>query len=451
MSDMNDSVILNILVHDINLLIKSKEHIRLGYFSAPGAYILDMMYNYVDEYTSTPNTAYEFEMYLSSKRKLEMIDPEALSEMIREVFLDRNYDQKLAVHTIENFIKVHRSAELLNKVKEVVSRGEDVTVIHDAAKDFVKYMDFSLSVLNRSHNIGQNIVGSAALIANSGRSDQVIQSTLPVINYNSQYGGYKKGDVSMVIAPPGTGKSIFLVNEGVKAAMHGYKVLHVYIGDMSLEDGVLRYSANITRLTQNTLVGMDAPSIARALTVKNEVARVFDNINILAYPPLSLNINDLIQNVYEDQKENKVVYDMICIDYPDNLMPTENNMYENGGVIYANIEKLAKENNSVVLTASQPKNNQWNQEIITLDGAAESSKKQHHVDMMITLGKSFMWNGLQYCKMALVKVRKGTKFIASVEVNGGLSSIVTVSDTDYEKYKASVLTPIEYGNINNPN
>ena len=203
-----------------------------------------------------------------------------------------------------------------------------------------------------------------------------------------------------------TGKSMFLINEGVYALKQGFKVLHILIGDMVEYDGYIRYLSCASGYNQNHLVILTTEKQQEIVQMCNQqYNNLFTRLSLLAYPSLSLKVDNLIEDIARFEKQTGYDFDMIVIDYPDNLQQEGRSLYEDGGTLYASLEKLARITKSVVLVASQPKNFFWNQEIMPLESAAESSKKQQCVDIMLSMNTGF--RGASYGSALLAKARKG--------------------------------------------
>lgn len=202
------------------------------------------------------------------------------------------------------------------------------------------------------------------------------------------------------------GKSMFLINEGTHAAKQGFEVLHVFIGDMVEYDGFIRYLSCISGTPQNTLVTMTVDQQMEIVNLCNQqYSNIVDKIFILAYPSLSQTVDTLIEDINRFEKELKKDFDLIIIDYPDNLILEGKSLYTDGGTLYSSLEKLARLSKSVILTASQPQKAYWSHQIIPLEAAAESSKKQQAVDVMLTMNTDS--RGANFGTMLLAKARKG--------------------------------------------
>lgn len=203
-----------------------------------------------------------------------------------------------------------------------------------------------------------------------------------------------------------SGKSMILINEGVNAAKQGFDVLHIFIGDMVEYDGFIRYLSCVSGTPQNSLVMMTQERQMEVVKICNQQYNdVFNRVFMLAYPSLSLTVDAMIEDINKFEKQLNKDFGMIIIDYPDNLILDGRSLYEDGGTLYSSLERLARLSQSVVLTASQPQKAYWNHSIIPLEAAAESSKKQQAVDVMLTFNTEM--RGANFGTMLLAKARKG--------------------------------------------
>lgn len=231
-----------------------------------------------------------------------------------------------------------------------------------------------------------------------------------------------------------TGKSFSLVNEGVYAVTQGFQVFHAFIGDMSLYDGWIRYVSNITGIYQDQLVKMTPEDQIKVIKDCNTLG-YFDKVCIVSYPAESITVNQLIRDIGKYQSKLHTKFDMIIVDYPDNLVAESDMMYLSGGTIYNKLSGLAQRNRSVVLVASQPKISYYDAEIIPLEGAAESSKKQQNLDLMVTLGKPY--RDFECLTGFIAKNRRGsTGDIFRVKTEFENARMNEISSLEYQKLLA---------------
>lgn len=231
-----------------------------------------------------------------------------------------------------------------------------------------------------------------------------------------------------------TGKTMFMVNEGAAASLQGFQVLHLFLGDMKEYDGFIRYTSRYLKIPQDTIVAMSLESQIEIIN-KNNFQKYFSNITVSAHGAGELTIDQMVQEVANLQEKRGVHFDLILVDYADNLAPESDMMYESGGVIYNKLSFLAFKNKSVVIVGSQPKTTYWGEEIIPKEGAAESSKKQHVIDIMMTLGKPTDDvsdpSGSKVATLFLPKVRRGKESVNRVRLNYVNASIDQISEDEY--------------------
>ena len=204
-----------------------------------------------------------------------------------------------------------------------------------------------------------------------------------------------------------TGKTSFLINEGAFASQQGKEVLHVYLGDMITLDSNIRYMSCISGLLQNDIAGMSIEEYKKLVeSINNKYPGVLSRINCMCFATGEITVNKLLEIIKKDQIKNNRHYDFINIDYADNFEKTMDNTYQEAGYIYERLAWFGRTNHSVMMVASQPKLTYWSQEIIPMEGAAESSKKQHCSDSVITMNRAA--RGTTFGTIFMAKVRRGT-------------------------------------------
>ena len=231
------------------------------------------------------------------------------------------------------------------------------------------------------------------------------------------------------------GKTMFMVNELANAAKQGYNSLHLFIGDMTEYDGLVRYLSNVSGITQDDIAGMDLEKQRGLVSNINNESEILSHITVKSYAASEISVEQMIEDVFKIQNDLKIHYDIIAVDYPDNLVKNQENMYESGGDIYNRLSYLARRNKCVILAGSQPKISNWNDEIIPLSGCAESSKKQHIADLIIALGRPS--NDSNLLTGFLAKVRRGTMgTIFRIKTEFERARLQSISEFDYVQLKS---------------
>ena len=210
---------------------------------------------------------------------------------------------------------------------------------------------------------------------------KVIKSSFGFINNALMMEGYTPGTVNMFVAKPGLGKTTAMIQEGLVSLVQGYRVFHMFLGDMGAYDAISKYICCRKGLFINNAI--------RELEnhIDDDMKSLLGRLRVSIHGAYELNADKLAALARSTYRTNP--FDVIIIDYDGNIAPVAgDNMYEAGGYTYARIEKMAKDLGIVVLIGCQTKIGFWDYEVPPMEGAADSSKKQQVVDMMVTFGKS---------------------------------------------------------------
>ena len=400
-------VIVSALMKDSYLFSICKDEMTDGYFTDPACKIIyKALTVYYNKYSSTP----------SLNELLITIDdcyyPQVgvnLADVKDTCCRINEYDEpeeEFIKDKITDFLRKVRSSTALksfiDKVKENQNLESDMIVT-----ELSKALEVQLSSTKVFMMNDANAVKEARMSAvGSSDNSRIIKSFIPSLNKNLMFGGYQPSTVNMIVSPPGTGKSMFLINEGVNAAKQGFKILHIFIGDMVEYDGFIRYLSCVSGTPQNNLVMMAPERQSEVVNFCNQqYDNIFERIYVLAYPSLSLTVDTMMEDVNKFEKQLGIDFDMIIVDYPDNLIQEGVSLYTDGGTLYSSLERMSRLTKSVVLVASQPQKSYWNHSIIPLEAASESSKKQMCVDIMLTMNTES--RGTPFGTMLLAKARKG--------------------------------------------
>lgn len=234
------------------------------------------------------------------------------------------------------------------------------------------------------------------------------------------------------------GKTMFMVNELANAARQGYNALHLFIGDMTEYDGLVRYLSNVSGIFQDSIVSMNLEGQKELVNNLNHESDILKRIVVKSYAASEITIEQMIEDVFKIQNDLNIHFNIIAVDYPDNLIKHQENMYESGGDIYNRLSYLARRNSCVILAGSQPKISNWSDEIIPLSGCAESSKKQHIADVIVTLGRPS--NDSKLLTGFLAKVRRGIMgTVFRIKTEFERARLCMISEFDYIEEKSSTL------------
>lgn len=429
-------IVISTIVKDTTLMTKVIRHIDEDFFVKYSYKLIFRALNYYyKKYSKLPRIQ-ELLVIISDMHKPEFGDIEEIKAECTSLYDTPRYEESFVIDKLATFIRRNNVEKTLKNLLPKLQGGSDVAIeqigeelASSLSFDIGKGTSFKLSDVDGLGDVRRDAIGSDS-------NPTIIKSFVEPINMSLQFKGYKPGDVVMICAEPGTGKTFFMINEGNNAALQGFNVLHLFIGDMKEYDGFIRYTSCYTGVPQDDIVAMSLEEQSNLIRRSNLNGH-FNRITVAAYSAGEITVNEMIQEVKRLQDADRVHFDLILVDYADNLIPESDSMYKSGGDIYNSLSLLATSNHSTVIVGSQPKIEYWGKEIIPKEGAAESSKKQHVIDVMVTMGKAS--KTAKIGSFFLPKVRRGDEGrLVRWRSHYDKARIEVINETDYLQEKANL-------------
>lgn len=461
--------------------------------------------------------------------RLESILPKSNSEdknkelrdtclkLIDDLYNSDEINVDSASQNMVNFISQRAGEEAINKLVLSMTNTDNsndykerqFNAIYDCINELKKSTNvsinnnepFNLADMARLSEIRKEALGD-------DENNRIIKFYIKSMNEIMQYDGVAVGSIVCVVATPGSGKSTFLINQGLCSAAQGLKVAHCFIGDMEYLDGLIRYYTCYTEtenskimiankllekeiklrkralkkykegteqymfneriiiekenqlkqnqqideqleregkkkviLTSRQMAQFTEEELYKLLSTDEKFMKIAKNVDIYKYASSEITMDALKEELYTQQKQKGIHYDVIIVDYDGNLKQPADSMYESGGIIYDQAKNLAQVNHSVVFMASQPKQSFWRNELIPIEACAESSKKQMVIDMLITIGRPEGVNtGIR--KIYVPKNRRGKENeIFHAKLNGETGFMYEIFQDEYDALKKQGYDP----------
>jgi len=232
-------------------------------------------------------------------------------------------------------------------------------------------------------------------------------------------GGLNRKELAMVVAPPGVGKSLYLVNQGVKALMEDRKVLYVSL-EMSEDKIAQRFDSVMTLITQQRLKNPDVQ-----VEVKNRLDLFRNNFEkgslvIKEFPTGLATVNTLRALLVQLRNFEDFVPDLIIVDYLELLRPTRDiqQEYQAQQRVSEDLRGLSMEMNILVWTATQTNRLGRNVKIITDSELGDSYGKIRTCDFAISLNQTEEEFDNQKMRVYVMKSRNGKpRFIVPMHID----------------------------------
>jgi len=330
--------------------------------------------NFYDKYKSTPtfdNLKIEFATWKGEeKENINRVIYDIEHKVnVKESEQVRDKAKKFCRNKRMEFAVI-QSAEMVNKGVYDESKYDEISnIIEKALKESIE--------LELGHNYFGDL--NSRMVKNIRKT---IPSGFPVLDSkNILDGGFGSGELVVVMAPTGGGKSFFLVNFGYGALMSGHDVVH-YTFELSETNIGWRYDSRIT--------GIPIKEIVNNIDSVESVLKTFSGgkLIIKEYPTRRATVND-IKFHYQHLCASGYNPKLMIIDYAD-LMRSRKG-YEQKRFelecIYEDLRGLAMELGIPIVTASQINRLGYGGDIITIDKVGESMAKVQIADFIASFSR----------------------------------------------------------------
>jgi len=193
-------------------------------------------------------------------------------------------------------------------------------------------------------------------------------------------GGLAAGELGVIAAPSGIGKSWALATIGANAARNGKRVVYY----------TLELNENYVGLRFDTIfTGIEPSSIPdNADSVRLTVDSIAGDIIIKYYPASAITVHTIRAHL-DNLTASKMKPDLVIIDYAD-LMRSADRVearHQELGEIYKEIRGMSGELGVPIWTASQTQRSSIQDDIIEADKIASSYEKIMNADLVISLSR----------------------------------------------------------------
>jgi len=306
------------------------------------------------------------------KSQLSKVDNEVLKktvvEQLRHVFTQvGNVDL--------DYIKNEFTSFCINQnLKGVILQSVDLLKAgsYDRIKDLV----------DKAMKVGQQTdLGMDYIEDYDERTEELNRTTVPTkwepIN-DLMDGGLGPGELGVVVAPSGVGKTWILTAIGAEAVRKGLSVVH-YTMELSEHYVGARYDTVFTGIPSADLKD-------KRDEVKAKIGNLKGKLLIKYFPPKGVTVKKLQQHIEKMVTlDNKP--DVIIVDYADLLLSHSNksdSTYAEQGGVYIDLRGMSGELGIPVWTASQTNRSAIDSEVIEADKIADSYAKVMNADFIMS-------------------------------------------------------------------
>ncbi len=222
-------------------------------------------------------------------------------------------------------------------------------------------------------------------------------------------GGWSLEDttLSIIVAPTGVGKSLFLCKFAANAILAGKKAVYI-THELSTQRAAARFDSIFTKITQDDRL-KNHEELAKKLNFIKGVCG--SNLIIKEFHTKTCSTN-MIANYLNKLKNTGYTPDVVFNDYldimiPNNVRISSDESYVTQKAISEELRALAQDFGCPIITASQTNRAGSDKEVIKNSDVAESYGKTFTADLIMTINQSEKDRVLGACKLYIAKFRNG--------------------------------------------
>ena len=324
---------------------------------------------------------------------LDLIEQFAKQQAVKDAFLSG------LVH-----LKKGNIGLIAEEMKQALSISRNVDLGMDYQKDFMSRWN------NQESDTGQKIATGLYSL------DSVLD------------GGLGRKELAMVVAPPGTGKSLFLTHLGTMGLLQGLNVLHISL-EMSEDRVARRYDSNLTSITQSKLDESKDEAHKRIEKLFTEIEQEKGskpNLKIKEFPTGQLNAHGLRAYISQIQNFEDFTPDLIILDYLELMRPIVNGMaeYQAQEKIAQELRGVASEYGLLLWTATQTNREGRKVPLISDTELADAYGKTRTCDLALSINQTSEEFDNGQARLYVFKSRNSkTKFVINTKIDYNLLTV----------------------------
>ena len=347
---------------------------------------------------------------------------EAQTEYVKDTALNfcKQQNLKRELKNVQNIIE-SGEFEAYNKIEEIIQKALQVGITNDETTDVFHDIDGALEQDFR-HPLPTGIVGIDNLLK----------------------GGLGIGELGVVLAPTGTGKTTLLTKFANTAYNLGYNVVQIFFEDNP---------GNIKRkhyTIWSEIAPDQQPEFKDEVKGKVEEAqtRSKGTLKLLKLASDNVTVSE-IKNKIRKMNSDGIKVDLLVLDYVDCISSdksTNGEEWKGEGSVMRSLESMTGEFGMAVWTATQGNRESISSEVVTGDQMGGSIKKAQIAHVILSIGKTLEQKEHNLATLTLLKSRIGKDGV--VFQNCKFNNEYLVIDTESQN---TLLGHEEQKTVNNAN
>ena len=343
----------------------------------------------------------------------------------------------------------HRESNDLEFVKEKTLEFCKNQVVKNAIMESVELLetqkyDEIKTIIDKAMPAGmERDIGHEYITGFEERMTQQTRNTMPTqwdsVN-DLMDGGLAGGELGVVVAPAGIGKSWTLQALGAHAVKKGLNVIH-YTLELNAQYVGLRYDTIVSgQPTGNLQYYKD--------DVLKAINKLKGNLIIKYYPTRTASVNTLTAHLQQCELQG-IKPDMVIVDYADIMKSTQhfNEKRHQIGHVYEELRGMAGEFDVPLWTASQANRSSLEEDVIGAEKVSEDYSKVMTADFVMSMSRKVEDKIANTGRFHVIKNRfgpDGITFPATINTNTGYIQIYETSTQGEREVQGKMNNADEY-------
>ena len=380
-------------------------------------------------------------------------------QMIKEYY--KKYEHTPSFETLEQITKAELQQETaskivldtIQKIKDAPSEGMDF--VQEKSKKFCKQQELQKAMVSvqkiidggefENYDKAEELIREALQvgIVEEGSSD-VFFNLEEVLDEDYRHpipmgipgidrllkGGLAKGEIGVILAPTGVGKSTFLTKISNHAFNLGYNVLQIFFED-NPKIIQRKHITLWTKIHPDELTTKKDEVLAKVKQIKETMP---NRLILQKYPSDTMTMLQ-IKNALRKMVADGIKIDLILLDYIDCVVPDKNlgDEWKSEGSVMRAFEAMCHEMNIAGWTATQGNRSSISSEVVTTDQMGGSIKKAQVGHVIISVAKTLQQKEMKLATIAVTKSRIGDDGIVfeNCKFDNGMLEIDTESSVTF--------------------
>lgn len=345
-----------------------------------------------------------------------LISTGELEERCPKVFFDeifkkniKEYDVDWVEETAQSWIKwKHLDASIIDTVEFINTAKVTPENVSSIVED-VKNMINGRNNITFDDDLGSDFYNLQSHIRNA---EDLVSSNYEFIDKNID--GYSKGTLNVYVAPPNTGKSLFMCQDAANYIKSGKNVLYISL-EMGAQKVQKRIGADIFNINVNkydNFVEKHPDQLQQKINDFKELSMTQPGaLTVKNYETSNGTADDIDNFIGKVKDQTGIEYDVVIIDYinimKDKRNPNSESTYLKIKNISEDLRAVAQRRNVVIISATQTNRAGFENSNINMGHIAESAGLAATCDNIMAIIQTPDMNLENYYWLKLLKVRDG--------------------------------------------